>query len=50
MREEPQQRPICVYCKKAITERIYKRLESGEKAHIACYVDNAGEEEKKPKS
>lgn len=46
MREETQQTDVCVYCRKPITQQQwpYKRLESGEKAHVDCYVDHMGEE------
>ena len=50
MREETQQEPICVYCKQPITQQQwpYKGLPSGEKAHLACYLDNEAKKEKKP--
>lgn len=45
MREETQQ-DICVYCKKPIESgRIYKRLPTGEKAHLDCYVDHMDDKE-----
>jgi len=39
-----------MYCKQPITgsHKIYKRLDSGEAAHLACYVDNMDKEEKEP--
>jgi len=50
VREELQREPICMYCKQPITgsHKIYKRLDSGEAAHLACYVDNMDKEEKEP--
>jgi hypothetical protein len=47
VREETQQQDTCVYCGKPITQQQwpYKRLESGEKAHLACYLDHADQEE-----
>lgn len=38
---------ICAVCKQPITEdqRPYKGLDSGEKAHLACYIDRMDEEE-----
>jgi len=44
VREETQQK-ICVYCKQPITDRIYKRLDTGEAAHLACYIERMNDEE-----
>jgi len=48
MHEGTQQPDVCAYCKQPITQQHwpYKRLESGGKAHVACYVDNLEKEEK----
>jgi hypothetical protein len=48
VREETQQ-DTCVYCGKPITDRDrpYKRLESGEKAHLSCYLEHEEKEEGK---
>lgn len=37
----------CIYCKQRITQQQwpYKGLPSGEKAHLACYLDNEVKEE-----
>lgn len=52
MREEthPAADPICPYCKQPITEqqRPYKSLESGERAHLACYIEHMNDEDKPP--
>jgi hypothetical protein len=51
VREETHsQLDVCAYCKQPIAQQHwpYKRLESGEKAHVACYVDNLDKEEKGP--
>jgi hypothetical protein len=47
MREETQQEPICVFCKQPITQQQwpYKGLPSGEKAHLACYIDDMRKKE-----
>ena len=48
MREETQQ-DLCVYCKKPIEPgRIFRRLPTGEKAHLDCYVDHTNDKEKPP--
>ena len=49
MREETQP-PICSICKQPITKKQwpYKTLSSGEKAHLACYLDHMEDDEKKP--
>jgi len=38
---------ICAFCKQPITkiQRPFKRLESGEKAHVTCYLDATEDEE-----
>jgi hypothetical protein len=48
MHDGTQQPDVCAYWKQPITQQHwpYKRLESGGKAHIACYVDNLEKEEK----
>jgi hypothetical protein len=50
VREETQREPICVYCKQPITQKQwpYRTLASGEKAHLACYLDHAEDDEQKP--
>jgi len=50
VREETQLDPICTYCKQPITadQWPYKGLKSGEKAHLACYIDHMHDDEKKP--
>lgn len=50
MREATQPEPICIYCKQPITQKQwpYKTLSSGEKAHLACYLDHMEDDEKKP--
>lgn len=49
MREETQPYPICVYCKRPITESFpVKGLEHGQKAHLECYIQQLNGEEKKP--
>jgi hypothetical protein len=47
VREETQQPDVCVYCKQPITQQQwpYKGPPSGEKAHLACYLDHMDEEE-----
>ena len=49
MREETRQEPICAICKLPITQKQwpYKSLDTGEYAHLACYLDSL-QEEKKP--
>jgi len=48
VREETQQ-DICFYCKKPMEPgRIFKRLATGEKAHLACYTDHMNDEEPPP--
>jgi len=49
VREETQQPDVCAFCKQPITQKQwpYKRLESGEKAHLECYLDDEEEKEKK---
>ena len=46
MRKEIPQ-DICAICKQLITkeQRPFKRLESGEKAHVICYLDSTEDEE-----
>lgn len=44
MREETQQYPTCVYCKQPIPNHIYKRLDTGEAAHVTCYLDHTEKE------
>jgi len=48
VREETQQPDVCVYCKQPTTQQQwpYKTLESGEKAHLACYLDHLDQEER----
>lgn len=50
MPEETQQHPICIYCKQPITEKQLPRkgMPSGEKAHLACYIEHMNDEEKNP--
>jgi hypothetical protein len=50
VREETQQYPICVYCQQPITEKQLpaKGMPSGEKAHLACYIEHMDDEAKKP--
>jgi hypothetical protein len=50
VREETQLEPICVYCKQPITDeqRPCKGFDSGEKAHLTCYVRHMHDDEKKP--
>ena len=51
MREENHHHQyVCVFCKQPITQQEwpYKRLESGEKAHLACYLDEVEQRTKKP--
>lgn len=52
MLEVARTEPICIYCKELITpdQWPYKRLESGETAHLPCFLDNLEKEEKKPGS
>jgi len=49
MREETQKPDTCFFCKQPITQQQwpYKRLESGEKAHLECYLKHDEEEENK---
>lgn len=51
MREETQQE-VCIYCKEPITpeQRPFKRFDSGEAAHLACYIEHMNDEEKLPNS
>lgn len=51
MREATQSEPTCIYCKQPITQDQwpYKGLDSGESAHLACFVDHM-HDEKKPLS
>jgi len=51
VREETQQPDVCVFCGQPITQqqRPYKGLPSGEKAHLACYLEKAVKEESKTK-
>ena len=42
---------LCAYCKKPIEpSTIFKRLESGRAAHLACYTDHLDEEEPAPEA
>jgi len=53
VREETHHKPdVCVFCKRPITQQQwpYKRLESGEKAHLACFLDDVERREKEPGS
>jgi hypothetical protein len=43
--ETQQQQDTCVYCGKPITESPCKGMPDGRKAHIACYLDHAEDEE-----
>ncbi|MGB8061603.1 MAG: hypothetical protein WCF26_06900 [Candidatus Sulfotelmatobacter sp.] len=52
MREETQLEPPCALCGQPITQRQwpYKALQSGEYAHLPCYLDSLQAEEKKPET
>ena len=51
MREETPPEPICTYCKCSITNKQwpYKTLSSGEKAHLACYLEHMEDDERNPR-
>ncbi len=50
MREETHSEPVCTYCKRSITNKQwpYRTLSSGEKAHLACYLEHMEDDETKP--
>ena len=50
MREETHQQDTCAFCHQPITQQQwpYKRLASGEKAHLACWLDAEEKAKKKP--